>query len=97
MLPGPNSLGMIEAVGRYTGKKIGPTHFRGQLPIDVIWATPDVTIANSCIMLAGYGIGDHRPQTIHSGPAHLLISRARPTEGTTSSLEKAQYTPPTCC
>jgi hypothetical protein len=29
-------LGMIEAVGRYTGKKIEPTHFWGQLPIDGI-------------------------------------------------------------
>jgi hypothetical protein len=60
MLTHPNGLGMIESVGRYTGKKIGPTHFRGQLPIDGIWTTPDVTIANACIMPDGYGIGDHR-------------------------------------
>ncbi len=60
MLTSRVGLGMIEAVGRYTGKKIGPTHFWGQLPIDGIWTTPEVMIANACIMLAGYGIGDHR-------------------------------------
>ena len=51
---------MIEAVGGYTGKKIGPTYFRGQLPFDGIWTTSDVTVANVCIMPAGYGIGDNR-------------------------------------
>jgi hypothetical protein len=53
-------LGMIEAVGRYTGEKIGPMHFRGQLPVDGIWTTPNMTVSNACIMPAGYGIGDHR-------------------------------------
>jgi hypothetical protein len=52
-------LGMKEVVGAYTGKKIGPTFFQGKLPIDGIWATPDVIISNACIMPAGYGIGDH--------------------------------------
>jgi len=56
----PEGLGMIEAEGRYTGKKIGPTYFRGQLPIDGIWTTPDMTVSNACIMPAGYGIRDHR-------------------------------------
>jgi hypothetical protein len=60
MLTNPNGLGMIEAVGSYTGKKIGPTYFGGQLPINGIWVTPDVMVANTCIMPAGYGIGDHR-------------------------------------
>ncbi len=53
-------LAMKELVGSYTGKKIGPTFFQGQLPIDGIWATSDITIANACIMPTGYGIGDHR-------------------------------------
>ena len=87
MLTDPEGLGMIEAVGGYTGKKIGPTYFRGQLPIDGIWTTSDVTVANACIMPAGYGIGDH---------SHFLVSRARPTEGTTSSIKKAQYSSPAC-
>jgi hypothetical protein len=60
MLTNPEGLGMVEAVGAYTGKKIGPTYFRGQKPIDGIWTTPDITIANACVMPAGYGIGDHR-------------------------------------
>ena len=60
LLTDPEGLGMIEAVERYTGKKIGPTYFRGQLPINGIWTTPDVTVSNACIMLAGYGIRDHR-------------------------------------
>jgi hypothetical protein len=59
MLTNPEGLGMVEAVGAYTGKKIGPTYFRGQKPIDGIWTTPDITIANACVMPAGYGIGDH--------------------------------------
>jgi hypothetical protein len=50
---------MKEVVGFYKGKKIGPTFFWGQLPIDVIWATSNITIANVCIMPAGYRIGDH--------------------------------------
>ena len=55
-------LEMKEVVGEFTGKKIGPTHFRGQLPIDGIWATTDITIANACIMPAGYS---RRPPTPH--------------------------------
>jgi hypothetical protein len=33
---------MIEVIGTFTGKKIGPTFFRGSKPIDGIWATPDI-------------------------------------------------------
>ena len=29
LITDPEGLGIIEAVGRYTGKKIGPTYFRG--------------------------------------------------------------------
>jgi len=60
MLTNPEGLGMIEEVGGCTGKKIGPTYFRGQLLIDGIWTILDVMVANGCIMPAGYGIGDHR-------------------------------------
>ena len=60
MLTNPEGLGMVEAVGAYTGKKIGATYFRGTKPIDGIWTTPDIIIANACVMPAGYGIGDHR-------------------------------------
>ena len=32
-----DDLQMIEAVGNYTGKKIGATFFRGTKPIDGVW------------------------------------------------------------
>ena len=51
---------MIEAVGNYTGKKIGATFFRGTKPIDGVWVTYDVVIIGACVMPAGYRIGDHR-------------------------------------
>ena len=50
---------MIEAVGNYTGKKIGATFFRGSKPIDGVWVTSDVVIIRACVMPAGYRIGDH--------------------------------------
>ena len=51
---------MIEAVGNYTGKKIGATFFRGTKPIDGVWVTSEVVIIGACVMPAGYGNGDHR-------------------------------------
>ena len=53
-------LQMIEAVGNYTGKKIGAKFFRGTKPIDGVWVTSDVVIIGACVMPAGYRIGDHR-------------------------------------
>ncbi len=67
------ALAMKEVVGSYTGKKIGLTFFRGQLPIDRIWATSDITIANACIMPAGYGIGDHRLFVIDIHTSTLIV------------------------
>ncbi len=55
-----DGLAMKEVVEEFTGRKIGPTYFRGSKPIDAIWATSDVQVAGACIMPAGYGIGDHR-------------------------------------
>ena len=54
------TLQMIEAVGNYTGKKIGATFFRGTKPIDGVWVTSDVVIIGACVMPAGYRIGYHR-------------------------------------
>ena len=53
-------LNMSEAVGDFTGKKLGATFFRGTKPIDGVWATKDITITHACVMPAGYGMGDHR-------------------------------------
>ena len=51
---------MGEAVGDFTGKKVGATFFRGKKPIDGVWTTADVVITGACVMPAGFGIGDHR-------------------------------------
>ncbi len=79
LLTDSEGLGMIEAVGRCTGKKIGPTYFWGQLPIDGIWTTPDVKVSNTCIMPTGYGIGDHRLFIIDLHTA-LLVGPGPPRE-----------------
>jgi hypothetical protein len=79
MFTDPEGLGMVEAVGKYTRKKIGPTYFRGQLPIDGIRTTPDVTIANACVMPEGYSIGDHRLFIIDVHTS-LLIGMGPPRE-----------------
>ena len=62
ILTDPEGLGLVEAVGEFTGKKIGATYFRNQSekPIDAIWTTPDISVVSACIMPVGYGIGDHR-------------------------------------
>jgi hypothetical protein len=77
-------LGMIEVVSAYTGKNIRPTFFWGKLQIDSIWATPDVTISNLCIMPAGYGIGYHHlfvidiHTSLHIGTIPPRVRRAAP-------------------
>ena len=55
-----NGLAMKEVVLNATGKALGATYFRGSTPIDSIWATSNIGIANTCAMPAGYGVGDHR-------------------------------------
>lgn len=59
-LTDPVGLDMNEVVGTFTGNKIGTTYFRGNRPIDGIWATKDVEVVGACVMPAGYGVGDHR-------------------------------------
>jgi hypothetical protein len=54
-----HGLGIKEVVGDFTTKQLGATYFRGRKPIDAIWATSDVTVANACMMPVGYGVGDH--------------------------------------
>jgi hypothetical protein len=67
-----DGLAMIEVVGTFTGKQIGPTYFWGLKPIDAVWATLDIQAAGACIMPAGYRIGDHRLYVIDC-VASLLI------------------------
>ena len=42
-------LNMLEVVGEFTGRKIGPTFFRGSKPIYGIWATPDLVVTHVII------------------------------------------------
>ena len=76
---------MIEAVGNYTGKKIGATFFRGTKPIYGVWVTFDIFIIGACAMPAGYGIGDHllfvleflRSSLIGNDPTKIVRAAAR--------------------
>jgi hypothetical protein len=52
-------LNMQEVVGEFTGKKIGPTFFRGTKPIDGVWATSNLVVTHACVMPKGFGVGDH--------------------------------------
>jgi hypothetical protein len=54
-----SGLGLREAVLHHTGTQTGATFFRGSKPIDGLWVSIDINIANVCIMLFGYGVGDH--------------------------------------
>ena len=72
ILTNESGLRMKEVVGHFTGKPIGPTYYRGQKPIDGIWATSDVQISGACIMPAGFGIGDHRMFVIDILTASLI-------------------------
>jgi hypothetical protein len=54
-----NGLVMKEVVGTFTGKQIGPTYLQGSKSIDAVWVTSDIQMAGTCIMPAGYRIGDH--------------------------------------
>ncbi|KAL7519284.1 hypothetical protein ACHAWF_000220, partial [Thalassiosira exigua] len=55
-----DGLGMVEAVGAFTGVKLGATYFCGSKPIDAVWTTGDLEVVNACMMPVGYGVGDHR-------------------------------------
>jgi hypothetical protein len=54
-----HGLGIKEMVGDFTTTQLGATYFQGRKPIDAIWATCNITVANACMMLFEYGVGDH--------------------------------------
>ena len=58
-LTSAEGMNMEEAVGNFTGKKLGATFFRSVKPIDEVRVTSDVVITGTCVMPAGCGIGDH--------------------------------------
>jgi hypothetical protein len=59
VLANTDGLELQEAVLRHTGRRTGATFFWGSKPINGLWVTSDVDIANTCVMPFGYGIGDH--------------------------------------
>jgi hypothetical protein len=67
-----DGLNMSKVVGNFTGKKISPTFFRGSKPIDGIWATPDVVVTHTCVMPAGYGVGNHHLFVVDFQEASLV-------------------------
>jgi hypothetical protein len=56
----PGGLALQEAVLKHTGKRTCATFFRGSKPINGLWATSNIEIANACVMPFGYGIEDHQ-------------------------------------
>ncbi len=80
-----NGLAMKEVVDDFTHQRVGATFFRGSKPIDGVWATSDILVSNACIMLTGYGIGDHRlfvidfcvQDIIGSQPPHVVRVTSR--------------------
>ena len=55
-----NGLDMREAIIQHTGASPVATFFRGSKPMDGMWVSGDLNISNACVMLFGYGVGDHR-------------------------------------
>jgi hypothetical protein len=50
---------MKEVMEEFTAKQLGAMYFQGSKPIDGIWATGNLTVANACVMPVGFGVGDH--------------------------------------
>ena len=79
-----HGLGMKKVIGDFTAKTLGTTYFQGSMPIDAIWATSNVTVANACMMPVGYGVGDHclfvidfaTPLLVGTGCMHKIIHPA---------------------
>ncbi len=67
-----DGLNMVEVVGEFTGKRLGPTFFRGLKLIDGIWATPDIAVTHACVMPAGFGVGDHHLFIVNFQEASLV-------------------------
>jgi hypothetical protein len=67
-----HGLGMMEVVGDFTGRWLGATFFRGREPIDAIWGTRDLNVANACIMPVGYGVSDHHLFVVNFSTASMI-------------------------
>ncbi len=54
------------------GRRLGATFFRGSELIDAIWATSNFKVAHACVMLVGYGVGDHHLFVVDFSTASLI-------------------------
>ncbi len=80
-----NGLGTMKVVmGQFTARQLGATYFRGSEPLDGIWATSNLTVANACVMSVGLGVGNHRlfvidfatTTLVGSGPLYTIVRPA---------------------
>jgi hypothetical protein len=71
-----DGLGMKKVVGKFTAKQLGATYFHGSKPIDGIWATGNLAVANACVMPVGFRVKDHQLFVIDFATTMLVV---RPT------------------
>ncbi len=74
-LANTSGLALKEAVLQHTGKRTGATFFRGSKPIDGLWVSSKIKIANVCVMPFGYGVGNHRMFVLDIMPKSLIGKR----------------------
>jgi hypothetical protein len=55
-----DGLNLQEVILKQTRAPTGAMFFRGLQPIDGLWASDNLDISNACVMLFGYGVGNHR-------------------------------------
>ncbi len=65
---------MKEVVGDFTAWQLGASYFRGSEPINGVWATGNITMTNACVMLIGFGVGDHQLFVVNFATTTLVGS-----------------------
>ncbi len=71
-LPNKDGPDLSKAIMLHMGASPGATFFRGSQPIDCLWVSNDLDISNACVMLFGFGVGNHRA-FILGIPLELLV------------------------
>jgi hypothetical protein len=91
-----NTSGLVlkEAVLQHTGKRTGATFFKGSKPIDGLWVSSKIEIANACIMPFGYGVGNHQMFVLDIMLKSLI--RKRPTKIVHPALRRLNSKIPHC-
>jgi hypothetical protein len=55
-----DGLDLHKAILDHTGVSRGATFFQGSKPINGLWISNNLDISSTCIMLFGYGLGNHQ-------------------------------------